>query len=161
MACAILSDIEGPVMFIPYLLFIVLNLFIFFDPVQARVNPEDLNPFETDGCTSYPNGTSEEPSLWLHCCVQHDLKYWAGGTEIERLAADEAMYDCVSETGYVDDAYIMYKGVRIGGTPYFDTDYRWGFGWNYSRDYGPLNKEEKALIKKQSPPELSKVPIKD
>jgi len=50
-----------------------------------------LRPFATDGCTLFPNGTSEYKELWLGCCVKHDRKYWMGGTKAERLKADREL----------------------------------------------------------------------
>ena len=55
---------------------------------------------------------------WCACCVQHDMAYWKGGTESERLAADEALRDCVIETtGNHELAEAMFLGVRFGGVP--------------------------------------------
>ena len=36
----------------------------------------------------------------------------------------------------------MLAGVRVGGSPYFPTTYRWGFGWPYPRGYKALNNDE-------------------
>ena len=41
----------------------------------------------------------------------------------------------------------MLAGVRVGGSPYFHTSYRWGYGWSYPRFYQVLTKEEKNQIK--------------
>jgi hypothetical protein len=41
----------------------------------------------------------------------------------------------------------MYIGVRFGGSPYFPTWYRWGYGWNYQRGYAPLTDEEKEMVR--------------
>jgi len=43
-------------------------------------------------------------------------------------------------------ANLMLAGVRVGGSPYFPTSYRWGYGWSYSRFYKPLTEEEKLQI---------------
>ena len=80
---------------------------------------------------------------WCACCFQHDLAYWKGGTEAERLLADEALRDCVQKvTGDAKFAEFMFNGVRFGGSPYFYNWYRWGYGWGYERQYGPLTEEE-------------------
>ena len=39
----------------------------------------DIAPFTSDGCSSFPDGTPANQSLWLECCVRHDLAYWRGG----------------------------------------------------------------------------------
>jgi hypothetical protein len=43
----------------------------------------------------------------------------------------------------------MYKGVRLGGSPYFPDWYRWGYGWNYGRGYKPLTEEELGMVKQR------------
>jgi len=110
------------------------------------VNADQIKPFESDGCSYFPEGTSENQNLWLECCVQHDYAYWKGGTEEQRLQADEELRDCVVAAGRPDVAEIMLAGVRVGGSPYLDTSYRWGYGWPFGRDYGPLTEEELAQI---------------
>jgi hypothetical protein len=105
-----------------------------------------LKPFATDGCSLYPDGTSEYRDLWLHCCRRHDRKYWLGGTRAERLKADIELRDCVAAVGQPRIAERMLRGVRAGGTPYLPTRFRWGYGWRYLRGYKPLTDSEKKLI---------------
>lgn len=107
----------------------------------------ELESFTTDGCSSFPDGTSKQQSLWLNCCIRHDLAYWKGGTYEERLEADHALESCVSKVGQPDIAAIMLAGVRVGGSPYFPTPFRWGYGWPYFRGYKQLSKEEKQEVK--------------
>lgn len=40
----------------------------------------------------------------------------------------------------------MRAGVGLGGSPYFPTDFRWGYGWSYVRGYKALTDEEKKLL---------------
>jgi len=61
--------------------------------------------------------------------------------------ADNALKSCVSKVGEPEIAAIMLTGVRVGGSPYFPTPYRWGYGWPYSRGYKPLSKDEKLEVK--------------
>ena len=105
-----------------------------------------LRPFSTDGCTMFPNGVPKHDDLWLDCCVKHDHKYWMGGTRAERLKADVELRDCVAAVGDSESAELMLKGVRVGGTPYLPTGWRWGYGWRYFRGYKPLTDGEKKLI---------------
>ena len=77
----------------------------------------------------------------------HDLAYWRGGTEEERNQADLAFKACVlKKTGNAELAEIMYQAVRIGGSPYFPTWYRWGYGWPVGRGYQKLSEEESLLV---------------
>ena len=41
----------------------------------------------------------------------------------------------------------MLAGVRVGGSPFFPTTFRWGYGWEYPRFYGELSDEELDKIK--------------
>jgi hypothetical protein len=84
---------------------------------------------------------------WRACCVAHGLAYWRGGTATERLAADRGLERCVNTaTGNPALAETMLAGVRAGGGPYFNTPYRWGYGWPYGRMYQPLNEQEEAQV---------------
>ena len=107
----------------------------------------DLEPFTSDGCSSFPNGTPKQNDLWLSCCTAHDLAYWAGGTYGERLAADKELRNCVAAAGEPEIAEVMMGGVRVGGTPYLPTRFRWGYGWPYPRGYRALTGEEKMKLK--------------
>jgi len=44
-------------------------------------------------------------------------------------------------------SWLMYVGVRIGGSSHYATTFRWGYGWNYQRPNEPLSNSEKALVK--------------
>lgn len=106
-----------------------------------------LKPFSTDGCSAFPDGTMKENTLWLSCCTAHDYEYWKGGTYNQRLEADKSLKQCVATNGKPAIALLMLAGVRIGGTPYLPTSFRWGYGWPYPRHYGALTKEELKQIK--------------
>lgn len=119
--------------------------YVFSAEDKSTPFPLGLNPFATDGCTKYKDGTPDNPNLWLHCCVQHDATYWLGGTEEERKTSDLALQKCVAETGETGTAKIMYLGTRAGGGPLGQNTYRWGFGWNRVRDYKVLTQREKQM----------------
>jgi len=104
-----------------------------------------IHPFKSDGCTLFPDGTPGERRRWCDCCFVHDLAYWRGGTEAERLQADEALRACVLErTGDAWIAGTLYEGARLGGSAAFPVWYRWGYGWAYGRGYQPLTAQERA-----------------
>jgi hypothetical protein len=119
---------------------------------------DDLKPFTTDGCSSFPDGTIEHASLWANCCIRHDFAYWQGGTYEQRLAADEELESCVALAGEPTIASLMLAGVRVGGTPYLPTSYRWGYGWPFLRGYEALTAEDKLQVEKQL--ELFQIMIK-
>ena len=102
----------------------------------------DIRPFESDGCSSFPNGTVKQNELWLSCCVAHDYAYWKGGTYQDRVAADKELVTCVSAAGETEIALLMLAGVRVGGTPYLPTRFRWGYGWPFPRGYKALTEDE-------------------
>ncbi|WP_075187978.1 hypothetical protein [Teredinibacter haidensis] len=105
-----------------------------------------LKPFTSDGCSSFPDGTLKQKKLWLHCCKTHDLAYWRGGSYTERKQADEQLQQCVVTAGEKEIAILMLAGVRVGGSPFWPTRYRWGYGWSYPRFYGELTEDELAMV---------------
>lgn len=100
------------------------------EPSARAAGPFAVRPFVTDGCTYWPEGTRAEPNLWHHCCVDHDLALWAGGTPAERLATDLRLRDCVAATGQPEQAEIMYLGARIGARYPFKNGMQWGNAWS-------------------------------
>jgi len=103
-------------------------------------------PFTTDGCSRFPDGTWGEPTRWRQCCLDHDLAYWRGGSYAERLAADQTLQACLNSNGEPEVGALMLLGVRLGGSPWWPTPFRWGYGWPYLRGYQPLTPEEKELV---------------
>ena len=109
----------------------------------------ELKPFTSDGCSLFPDRSLISSKDWCACCFEHDIAYWRGGTRAEREAADAALRDCVAKkTGDRAFAQLMYEGVRVGGSPYFLTWYRWGYGWPFERKYEPLTEAEKRLAER-------------
>lgn len=108
-------------------------------------SPSPLAPFSSDGCSLFPDRSLLTEADWCDCCFAHDIAYWRGGTAVEREAADVALKDCVLErSGDSTLAALMYRGVRAGGSPYFVTWYRWGYGWGQDKKYNPLTTKELA-----------------
>ncbi len=95
---------------------------------------------------------------WESCCITHDHVYYSGGERFAtpaysyqlRRQADQALRDCVIETGrmrmnelriqyhisgedvnrlYAVIGAMMYQAVRIGGMPCTGLPWRWGYGW--------------------------------
>lgn len=114
---------------------------------SSSLHADTLKPFSSDGCSSFPDGTIKQNKLWLSCCTAHDYEYWKGGTYKQRFLADSALKQCVSKNGEPGIGLLMLAGVRIGGTPYLPTSFRWGYGWPYPRHYGALSTEELKQIK--------------
>jgi hypothetical protein len=131
--------------------FILLVSLLFITPsLYANMSTDlpfgPLKPFQSDGCSNFADGTKNNPNLWNHCCVVHDQKYWAGGSYQERLQADRDLGKCVASTGNVETAKLMYVGVRLGGSPFYNTQFRWGFGWNKLRGYTQLTLSEHLAV---------------
>lgn len=118
--------------------------FLFLFSIVASA--ESIAPFTSDGCSVFPDGTLQQNKLWLSCCTVHDYAYWQGGTYDERLIADKELEQCVSKVGEPEIARLMLAGVRVGGSPYFPTSFRWGYGWSYPRFYKALTEAEKIQI---------------
>jgi hypothetical protein len=125
-----------------HIIFIVIFLCVSF-----TVNAENIKPFTSDGCSVFPDGTFDQKELWLACCTNHDYAYWQGGTYQKRLIADKQLRQCVAKVGEPQIASLMLAGVRVGGSPYFPTSFRWGYGWPYPRWYKALTESEIMQIK--------------
>lgn len=125
---------------------IIMSMFL---PGCQGTGGGTLKPFTTDGCSAFPEGTLNHKDLWHKCCTEHDLKYWAGGTFAERLQADLDLRACVSTVGEPAIADLMLAGVRVGGSPWWPTSYRWSYGWPYTRGYRALTPQEQAQVKAQ------------
>ena len=79
-------------------------------------------PLVSDGCTWFPEGS------WHACCVQHDQRYFVGGSAKDRLRADRDLAACVAREGHPLVGGLMFIGSQIGGVPWLPTPFRWGFG---------------------------------
>ena len=122
-----------------------INLIVFY-LFSVAVCADNIKPFTSDGCSLFPDGTFAQKELWLSCCTAHDQSYWQGGTYEERLAADQELQQCVAGVEEPKIAQLMLAGVRVGGSPYFPTSFRWGYGWSYPRLYKVLTEDEKEDI---------------
>lgn len=127
----------------------ILFAFVITLFTQFSAQAGTLKPFTTDGCSAFPNGTIDQQSLWVNCCIKHDLAYWKGGTQEERLEVDQQLESCVKKVGEPGIAKLMLTGVRVGGSPHFNTPFRWGYGWPYRRGYLALTSEEKIEVKQK------------
>lgn len=107
-------------------------------------SPAVLRDFDSDGCSLFPDG-----ARWRCCCVEHDAAYWRGGAVAERRRADAALRECVRASGSDALAASMYWGVRLGGTPWLPTGFRWAYGWGYGRGYRALSSAEHEAAERQ------------
>ena len=121
----------------------IIILWAFFNVAYA----DELKPFVSDGCSVFPDGTIRQSKLWLKCCITHDKAYWQGGSYEQKILADVQLKECVSSVGEKRVADLMLAGVRVGGSAYFPTGFRWGYGWPYSRGYELISDEERKQIK--------------
>ena len=112
--------------------------------------PSSLKPFTSVGCSAFPDGTPSQQEVWLSCCTDHDYAYWQGGNSLQRREADQQLRSCVANAGHPDIAKLMLAGVRVGGTPYLPTKFRWAYGWPYPRGYRELSEEEKEQVQQHS-----------
>jgi hypothetical protein len=122
-----------------------------------------IQPFASDGCSASPNGVPYESNKkWLHCCVEHDVSYWKGGTSEEKLNADKTFESCVTKESNSIIGKIMYLGVRGGGSQGGPTSWNWGYGWVVPRGYVALSETELFFVNQQLekvPKDLAEVPI--
>jgi hypothetical protein len=124
-------------------LFIFLTILFLAHSLYAEVK---LSPFETDGCTMFVNGTIDRPDLWKHCCVEHDLRYWFGGSQADIDKTDLRLKSCVEKVASVTWGTLIYNGVRAGHYSPIKNKSQWGWGWNSNRAKTSLTKVEKSVI---------------
>jgi len=122
---------------------------------------DQLKEFVSDGCSAFPDGTLENQQLWLSCCVAHDFDYWRGGDYEQRKQSDLNLQQCVADIGQPQVAELMLAGVRVGGSPYWPTRFRWGYGWRYFKGYGKLTDAEAKLVQQKSRGYLNKLQPKN
>ena len=121
--------------------------FLKHNPFTSSKSKNRLKKFETDGCSMWIDKLRiTGDSDWTHCCIQHDIRYFGGGTSTERLAADEELQLCIEDTGAVKMAKVMFDGVRMGGAPQSITYYRWGYGWKKNRFYKELSPAQQEMV---------------
>lgn len=124
----------------------ILLAFLISYAAIARDNG-NLKPFLTDYCTAYAEGTRDQPELWKHCCVEHDLYFWAGGSREDRKETDLRLKHCVEDTGAVEIARLIYAAVTIGGaSPIRFKTKEWGHAFEKRERYLVLSAEETALV---------------
>jgi len=129
-----------------------MKLFLLlFSFLSTPILASALKPFTSDGCSSFPDGTLQHKDLWIECCTAHDYAYWKGGTYAERNAADKELRQCIAAVGNPEIALLMLAGVRIGGTPYLPTKFRWAYGWPYTRGYTVLSNDDISQINALTP----------
>ena len=127
----------------PFSFFAIFIVLLLGSPL---VLADELRDFTSDGCSAFPDGTFDEKDLWHSCCVLHDLAYWIGGRSDEREAADQALKTCVEAVGKPDIAQLMLAGVRVGGSPWLPTQFRWAYGWPYLRGYKEVDEDEAQQV---------------
>jgi len=126
----------------------ILWMFTLF--LSGGLAASELDDFSSDGCSLFPDKSLINQDEWYDCCFEHDVAYWQGGTKEERKQADVKLQQCVYKTtGDRLLADMMYHGVRFGGSPYFYNWYRWGYGWDYGRNYQALTTKEKRLVERK------------
>ncbi len=107
-----------------------------------------LKEFKTDYCTFYPNGSLFNRNAWKHCCLEHDIYYWVGGSKKRQFSVDLKLRECVRSTGYDLIANMMYYGVRAGHYSPVKIKYDWGWGRVERDKFAPLLLKEELALKK-------------
>lgn len=126
-------------------MFVRLTLLL-LSVTACHSSAEELNAFTSDGCSAFPDGTLAQKQLWRACCVSHDFSYWIGGSAEQRKQADEELQVCVADVGEPALSQLMLAGVRVGGSPWLPTEFRWGYGWSSLRGYKTLTREEQTEV---------------
>jgi len=126
----------------------ILPMILLLSSLQSWARSQtQLKPFVTDYCTAYVEGTREQPNLWKHCCEEHDLYFWAGGSLEDRKTSDLRLKSCVEKTGARTQAVLIYTAVSIGGSsPIRFKTKQWGHAWEGRQRYVSLTEDETSKI---------------
>lgn len=116
---------------------------------RALASEIELKPFFTDGCTMFIDGTKDQPTLWRNCCVEHDLRYWFGGSSKEMDDTDLRLKSCVTKVAGAKWAKLIYMGVRTGHHSPIKNKTQWNWGWSKKRNNAPLNPDEISYVKSE------------
>lgn len=128
-------------------LLIIICLFINH---SSFAGDSQLSSFETDYCTNYAEGTNENPEQWKHCCLIHDMYFWAGGNKQDRYDSDLELRTCIEKTGAFKQARLMYYAVRAGSySPIKYPKRKWNNGWSERPGYYSLSVEDIYLIENE------------
>lgn len=101
-----------------------------------------LKSFVSDGCTMFIDGTPKQPGLWTHCCEEHDMRYWFGGSQADMDKTDLRLKACVKEVAGANWAQLIYLGVRAGHTSPVKNKTHWSWGWSQERANTALDTAE-------------------
>jgi hypothetical protein len=116
-------------------------------PTWAEVDQTNsLKPFFTDGCTLFVDGPPGKPELWRHCCVEHDVRYWFGGSEKDLDKTDMKLKSCVNKVAGPVWAEVIYQGVRLGHKSPIKNKTHWSWGWMIERENKALNPFEALYV---------------
>lgn len=127
----------------------ILSMLTSLSQSFATERASDLKSFSSDFCTMFPNGTLNRTDAWKHCCYDHDLRYWFGGTRGDELNADKILRSCVTKAAGSFYGSIMYYGVRSGHYSPVKNEHKWGWGWTPTRKlFSKLSIIEKEVINK-------------
>jgi hypothetical protein len=127
---------------------LVEKAILWCEEARAPAGPP-TKPFFTDGCSAWPDG------ILYDCCVEHDIAYWCGGSEADRLHADSAFRVCADAVGSSQGG-LVHRGVRMGGVPWLPTSWRWGYGHAFGTGYVEPDEPDGAagMIEAEAPPEI-------
>ncbi len=124
-----------------------MTLIVFFTLASASIAATNtLKPFATDYCTMFLDGPTDRPALWKHCCLEHDVRYWFGGSQADMDVTDVRLKSCVQKVAGDNWADLIYLGVRAGHNSPIKNKYQWNWGWKTKRPMQPLTNEEKNYV---------------
>lgn len=128
--------------------FILVSFFLLSN--SAWSFDSKLSPLKTDYCTNYPEGTRETPDLWKHCCLMHDMYFWAGGNKKDRDNADHELRSCIKATGAIAQSRLMYLAVRLGSySPLKYPKKKWNHGWAKRPEFQTLSRDDILEIERE------------
>lgn len=128
----------------------VFLIFAVLYTINTACASNSIEKMETDYCTNYKEGTRTQPDLWKHCCLIHDMHFWAGGNKQNRYDSDVELKSCIEETGSPYVARLMFLAVRAGSySPIKYSNKKWNHGWSGRPAFQSLSAEDISLIENE------------
>ena len=127
-----------------------MKLLLFFIlSISGVASAASLKTFESDGCTMFVDGPVGKPELWKHCCFEHDLRYWFGGSKEQMKQTDLFLKACVNDVAGGFWAGLIYNGVVAGHSSPVKSKYHWSWAWDPKREDIELSVQEKIYVESE------------
>lgn len=128
------------------MIMLILSIFIIGCPSEPHIKP-----FIAEGCAIFQNtnfkaiavNDTDDTGNWCRCCLEFDIAYWRGGSQVQQETAKQRLRDCVyQKTRNKPFADQLYSEAEKNGGNYFSQWPDWGYGWTETKGFSVLNQRQ-------------------